>query len=140
MLKIVNAYCVKKSLYRHNIRYCDLPPLSELLKIKITHLRQDGNTLKLRETEFDILVIIQNDHFIQIKNKNDYRQALKDIQDNLVWYDKQLLSADLTDIQKPEPKKDDDENLFSLVYGYDLETYADDDDVFKVYACGFGSV
>lgn len=98
MLKIINDYCVKKSLYRHNIRYCDLSALSELLNIKITYLRKNKQYYEPNEKEFDVLVFIQNDHYIQIKNKKEYRQALKDIEEKLVWYDKQLLSADLKDI------------------------------------------
>ncbi len=39
MLDIINEYCKKNELYRHNIRQSDLNKLSPLLGIKITYLR-----------------------------------------------------------------------------------------------------
>ena len=37
----MNEYCKSKNLYRHNIRLCDLPIISEKIKINITSLRKD---------------------------------------------------------------------------------------------------
>ena len=36
----MNEYCKSKKLYRHNIRLCDLPCISELIKINISSLRK----------------------------------------------------------------------------------------------------
>lgn len=36
----MDDYCKSKNLYRHNIRLCDLPCISDKIKIKITSLRK----------------------------------------------------------------------------------------------------
>ena len=38
IMNIFNEYCKSKNLYRHNIRKCDLKPLSKLLNLSIVPL------------------------------------------------------------------------------------------------------
>ena len=42
----MNEYCKSKNLYRHNIRLCDLKPISEKIKINITSLRKSEKKYK----------------------------------------------------------------------------------------------
>jgi len=53
---IINDYCKKYEIYRHNIRFCDLPKISELIDIKIVALKKNGKYYRPSHNEYDILV------------------------------------------------------------------------------------
>lgn len=60
----MNEYCKSKNLYRHNIRLCDLPIISEKIKINITSLRKKDKKYVPQKKDYDILVYIFDKHFI----------------------------------------------------------------------------
>ena len=66
IMNIFNDYCKKKKLYRHNIRLCDLGPLSELLDIKIVPLefKETRKKYEIRDRNYDICVVVVDSHYI----------------------------------------------------------------------------
>lgn len=72
----IDKYCKDNGIYRHNIRYCDLINISNLIDIKIDYLRYHNRESENKTNRYkprqlfenpDIMVIIIDRHYIQIK-------------------------------------------------------------------------